>query len=272
MSKSIAFQPHLALPDVDILRGHTVRHSYPRHFHDALGIAVIHDGVELCWSRGAERVFRGGEVALFNAGEVHDGRPADGQGWTYDMIYLPHVTVCHLLGQEQGWFDLVSTRSPEVLLLARRAVQAATGADSAAAEESTIALLSRLVHRQRSDEADPSVAQRLREFIDSHAAQVLTVQKMSEFTGLSPEHTIRSFRARFGITPHAYQQARRAENARSMLRGRRPLADIALALGFYDQSHFTRWFRSTQGVPPSAYRDALKGASILSKTLPPPPL
>ena len=34
----------------------------------------------------------------------------------------------------------------------------------------------------------------------------------------------------------------------------RPLAEIAAATGFTDQSHFTRRFRQTTGLTPDAYR------------------
>jgi AraC family transcriptional regulator len=35
-----------------------------------------------------------------------------------------------------------------------------------------------------------------------------------------------------------------------------PLADVALAAGFCDQSHFTKAFRRVTGMTPSAYRMA----------------
>jgi AraC family transcriptional regulator len=39
-----------------------------------------------------------------------------------------------------------------------------------------------------------------------------------------------------------------------------PLADIALAAGFCDQSHFTRTFRRVIGVAPSQYRAFIRAA------------
>ncbi|WZB77345.1 helix-turn-helix domain-containing protein [Achromobacter insuavis] len=34
------------------------------------------------------------------------------------------------------------------------------------------------------------------------------------------------------------------------------MAQVAADVGFYDQSHFNRAFRTAYGVPPSAYRRA----------------
>jgi transcriptional regulator GlxA family with amidase domain len=42
----------------------------------------------------------------------------------------------------------------------------------------------------------------------------------------------------------------------------RSLAEIAMAAGFSDQSHFTRCFRRQFGITPAAYRQA----AIRSKT------
>jgi AraC-like DNA-binding protein len=42
----------------------------------------------------------------------------------------------------------------------------------------------------------------------------------------------------------------------ALLRAGWPPAEIAAAVGFADQAHFTRLFRRTMGMPPGAYRRA----------------
>jgi AraC family transcriptional regulator len=50
---------------------------------------------------------------------------------------------------------------------------------------------------------------------------------------------------------------RRLEKAQELLGGTDlPLAEIALATGFSDQSHFSRRFRDHLGTTPSAFRRA----------------
>lgn len=253
----MAWRRHGALPGVEILSGQRVQHCYPRHFHDTLGIAAIHGGRELCWSRGAEREFTAGDIALFNAGEVHDGRPGGAQGWSYDILYVDPSQAHALLGIDDGWFDAVSLRDPEVTALARRALGEAPG--TLAAEQALVQLLAQVMHSPTArHEPDAMGAALLRDYIDAHASRNLTALELAGVCGLSPEHAIRSFRRRYGITPHAYHQARRSESARGLLRGSLALADVALSLGFYDQSHFSNWFRRSHGVSPSVYRTALR--------------
>ena len=264
MGQSLVCAPHAAFPDVELLRGQAVLHSYPRHFHDSFGVALIHSGVELCWLRGKERVFQAGDIALFNAGEIHDGRPGGVEGWTYDMVYFPHAMICQLLDQQECWFDSVSIHDPSVMALAQKALSVRAGAPSMENEESMMELLARLVHRTRLYEPEPTAAILVRDFIDAHVDQAISGKQLAQVSGLSLEHTVRSFKQCHGITPHAYHQARRAESARRLLRQRQSLAEVSVALGFYDQSHFTKWFRETQGVTPSAFRSAFRLTSISS--------
>lgn len=261
MSPAIAWRRHGALPGVEVLSGQGVQHRYPRHFHDTMGLAVIHGGRELCWSRGAQREFTAGDIALFNAGEVHDGRPGGAQGWTYDILYIEPRQAHALLGVGDGWFDAVSLRDPRATALAQQALGGAAmaAAGTLAAEQALVQLLAHVLHSPTPLHGpDARSAALLRDYIDAHASRNLTALELAGVCGLSAEHAIRSFRRRYGITPHAYHQARRTESARGLLRGALPLADVALSLGFYDQSHFSNWFRRSHGVSPSVYRAALR--------------
>ncbi len=78
---------------------------------------------------------------------------------------------------------------------------------------------------------------------------------LSRLAGLSISHFARCFRKSVGVPPHTYVKQRRVARAREMLAATDlPVAEIALVLGFSDQSHFTRRSREVTGVPPGAYR------------------
>ena len=73
--------------------------------------------------------------------------------------------------------------------------------------------------------------------------------------GVHPVHLARTFRRFFGCTPAEYLRSRRVEQAALLVRvTQRPLAEIALECGFFDQSHLTRAFARVLGVSPAAYR------------------
>jgi AraC family transcriptional regulator len=83
----------------------------------------------------------------------------------------------------------------------------------------------------------------------------LSVAAIARRVGVHPVHLARTFRAFFGCTPGDYVRERRCQRAAHLLsHTRRPIAEVALASGFADQSHFTRQFRRVIGVPPAEFR------------------
>ncbi|MDE2031612.1 MAG: helix-turn-helix transcriptional regulator, partial [Pseudomonas sp.] len=58
-----------------------------------------------------------------------------------------------------------------------------------------------------------------------------------------------------GTTPYRYLLRLRLERAATLLRQNTlPLSDIALAVGFNDQSALTHAFRAAYGMPPAQWR------------------
>ncbi|MEL6226592.1 MAG: AraC family transcriptional regulator [Pseudomonadota bacterium] len=99
---------------------------------------------------------------------------------------------------------------------------------------------------------------RLEEFIRAHIDRKLSVQELSTATGLPVRRLSNSVRARTGKTPYQLIQSIRVSMAADMLLDRRlGLADIASALGYADQAHFSREFKRAFGHTPSARRSEL---------------
>lgn len=103
-----------------------------------------------------------------------------------------------------------------------------------------------------------STAQRhlIRDLVEGELGGVLTIERMSALIGMSPFQFSRRFKASFGMPPHRYVMQRRLETAASRLRAEpaRPIADIALEVGFSNQAHFTAAFRRHTGMTPARAR------------------
>ncbi len=79
--------------------------------------------------------------------------------------------------------------------------------------------------------------------------------ELSKVTGLSPHHFGDAFKAATGKSPHRYVIERRLSRARELLRETdRSISDIAYAVGFSSQSHFTANFRRVVGFTPNRFR------------------
>ncbi|MEO0733245.1 MAG: helix-turn-helix domain-containing protein, partial [Bacteroidota bacterium] len=71
---------------------------------------------------------------------------------------------------------------------------------------------------------------------------------------------VRWFKARKGIPPFQYLNLLRVEKSISFLHQGLPLAETALRAGFYDQSHFHRFFLRFRGMTPG---DFSRGCNIV---------
>jgi AraC family transcriptional regulator len=94
------------------------------------------------------------------------------------------------------------------------------------------------------------------DYIHAHLDAELSLDHLAAVAHLSPYHFARLFKSGTGLPPHQYVIARRIERAKELLRGRvRPaLAEVAVEVGFADQSHFTRHFRRLVGVTPRRFQ------------------
>lgn len=94
-----------------------------------------------------------------------------------------------------------------------------------------------------------------KELIADNLHKELSLAEIAQACKLSPAHFSRAFKVSTSMTPHAWLQSRRVESAKALLdRHQLSLAEIALACGFADQSHFTRVFSSLTGTTPGNWR------------------
>lgn len=83
------------------------------------------------------------------------------------------------------------------------------------------------------------------------------VGELAQAAGLTRFELSRRFRRVAGMSISEYLQRARIDRAKALLDdAAMPLAEVALAAGFFDQSHFTRVFRRYVGMPPGAFQRA----------------
>jgi transcriptional regulator GlxA family with amidase domain len=105
----------------------------------------------------------------------------------------------------------------------------------------------------------PGAVRRVREYVEAHLAESIDLAALAGIAGLSLYHFARAFKQSVGVTPHHYLVQRRVARAQEMLaRTELSLAEIALAAGFSDQSHFARHFRQILGSTPGQFRRSLR--------------
>ncbi len=96
---------------------------------------------------------------------------------------------------------------------------------------------------------------RVVEFMQRRMAHPITTKEIAASIDLSDSHFRRGFKIATGVTPYSWLLNARIGEARKMLvEASAPLSEIASAVGFGDQSHFTRMFQKVMGVSPRAWQ------------------
>jgi AraC-like DNA-binding protein len=250
-----------AVPGVDeVFHARFVEHRYPPHVHDTWTLLVVDDGaIRFDLDRRGHGA-GAAAVSLLPPGVVHDGRAAVDAGFRKRVAYVSlDVVGADLVGRavDRPVWDDGSLHAAVDLLHRRLAVPG----EELAAEHSlhlvATALRARLLGRPAAPiRVHAGVADDAREVLDERALGAVTLADVADVVGVGVPHLARSFRARHGITAHAYVVARRVEAARRLLLDGTPPAAAAAAAGFYDQAHLTRVFRRHTGTTPAAFARA----------------
>ena len=94
------------------------------------------------------------------------------------------------------------------------------------------------------------------DYIYGHIKERITIQDLSEHTGLSPSYLSRVFKQNLGVSISDYIREKKIEKATHLLRySDKAVVDIANYLNFSSQSHFIQIFENFTGLTPKKYRD-----------------
>ena len=94
---------------------------------------------------------------------------------------------------------------------------------------------------------------------ERHREQI-SMAELAELVGMSSTHFNRQFAQLLGISPTRLLHAMRLDRSRQLLTETDwTIGQIAVEVGYFDQSHFTRRFRQYCGVTPRSYRERFRG-------------
>jgi transcriptional regulator GlxA family with amidase domain len=101
---------------------------------------------------------------------------------------------------------------------------------------------------------------RVTSFVDQNLDSTLSLDCLARVAGLSRMHFAALFRKTTGLRPHDFVVRRRIDIAQQLLaKSQTPIVEIALAVGFQSQAHFTTVFKRVLGVTPHLWRQMSRG-------------
>ncbi|MEW5667497.1 AraC family transcriptional regulator [Pseudomonas putida] len=254
---------------IESVRAHFVGHAYDPHWHDSFLVGVTEQGVQQFNCRRVRHRSTPGQVFLLEPGDIHDGLAPTEEGFTYSTLYLEPAWLDqqlralyeHAPGDSLPSFADTLCHDERLARATALAFRAVHDQDlrivRQTAMDDLLACLTRHLHWRRRINPDPRLpltAQRARDFLHANLERDIGLEDLAQACGIDRFRLTRAFKAAFGIAPHAYLIQLRLARARHLLAQGQTPAEVAVALGFADQSHLGRWFRRAYQLTPADYR------------------
>ncbi|QEI06603.1 AraC family transcriptional regulator [Pigmentiphaga aceris] len=257
-------------PDTGIesVHAHFRGHAYDPHDHDEVLVGITHQGVQRFRCHRSVHTSTPGRAMLIEPGAVHDGHAPEDVGFTYGMLYLPQAWVASMM-QRLGQWDASAilpafrnTLTDDALLskAIQQAFLAIHQSEGRLARDQSLdrmmGLMSTHLHTRAPLDSNDSAAQlgRAQEFLHAQMGRDIGLDELASHSGIDRFRLSRQFSRSFGLSPHAYLVRLRLRKARALLAGGQDPAQVALEVGFADQSHMGRWFQRAYRITPAAYR------------------
>ncbi|TRZ60897.1 AraC family transcriptional regulator [Pseudomonas alloputida] len=254
---------------IESVRAHFVGHAYDPHWHDSFLVGVTEQGVQQFNCRRVRHRSTPGQVFLLEPGDIHDGLAPTEEGFTYSTLYLEPAWLDqqlralyeHAPGDSLPSFADTLCHDERLARATALAFRAVHDQDlrivRQTAMDDLLACLTRHLHWRRRINPDPRLpltAQRARDFLHANLERDIGLEDLAQACSIDRFRLTRAFKAAFGIAPHAYLIQLRLARARRLLAQGQTPAEVAVALGFADQSHLGRWFRRAYQLTPADYR------------------
>jgi len=253
---------------LSLMRADFTTHEYPPHMHEALVVAVTENGGSVVKSRGQVEEATPSTLFVFNPAEPHAGWMGWSERWQYRSMYLTRGAldrVAEGLGIEEVPYFTRNTFNDRDLIEAFLAMHCALeeGRDVFRERELLIGTFGRLFQRHGSGRdrikvppTDRLLLARVIERMRAQYAANLRLEDLAADVGLTTFQLIGLFKRAVGLTPHAYLTQIRLNMACRQLRRAPMLADVATAVGFYDQSALNKHFKRCYGITPLQFARA----------------
>ncbi|MFK4730620.1 helix-turn-helix domain-containing protein [Agromyces mediolanus] len=210
----------------------------------------------------ANLVVEGGEAAVWGPSPGLGSRTLTGSGWAFGVLLQPGVAPLllglparALVGAERGVPLADVPGADDALPRVAAATAAGDEAGAVAAFEHWFGGLG------LTPDDDALTVRRLVERAE-HDRGLTRVAQLAESEGLGIRRLERLVREQLGLTPRWLIRRYRLQEAAERLAGEGspPLAELAAELGYADQAHFTREFRTVIGETPGGYARAARTA------------
>ncbi len=236
------------------------QHTFPAHYHDSYSIGIIEKGIERLYIRDNEIPAHAHSVTIINPYEIHANSFYDSAPWKYRALYI-NSDMMRYMQQKTGLFPGGYVTFSRPLIDDIYLYQLILQFFSAETDKTThLYHICRylLIHYARTGpEAHFIASDPITDAVEhfrTHLYEKPDITRVAARYRMDKYKFIRAFTQFTGLTPNSYLLLHRINKSKELITEGMPIVSVALETGFYDQSHFTHYFKKYTGVSPLAYK------------------
>lgn len=264
-NEETSFKTPASIKGITIRLSNFKQPSFKKHFHPFYSIGVIEAGEgSVLLNNQCFKLYKKASIFI-NPQEVHACNPVKDSNWSFKMFYIDNsliektVSLAQFTLNDLPRFKKEKSFNIQDYNLIQNLYQSLSSPESNLSSETTLFLtlaeFLNLKKSYRENQKDDKMVKIIKDFLHENYQRKISLQELSSLTNKSIHYMCRTFSSATGLPPHSYQNQIQIEKAKTLLKNqKKPLCDIALEAGFYDQAHFSKKFKNFTGVSPKKYR------------------
>lgn len=257
------------LGGLPVLHAQFNKQCFSRHVHEGYCIGVIEQGAQRFYRSGGNHIASQNCIILVNADQIHDGQTASEGGWRYKAMYPLASMLSDIVSEFHNGSTMPLFKSPvvsdrELANKLRLLISTFSSSENNLSKQTAYyEVISDLLVRHATGYSEllpvhknQNISRLVCEYLNDRLEESVSTKELSRLTGFNPHYLIRVFQKTMGLPPHAWQNQQRLHKATELLKSGLNATHAGLAVGFNDQSHFTRHFQKMWGTTPGRFQKA----------------
>lgn len=235
----VSYKKHL---DIEIFDGKISKHQYPWHFHDCYTLVLVEKGSIVYEFQDQNINVDATEVLIIEPNKIH--RNTISKDTAYKAIFLP-LEYFEQLGQNKLLTQKIN--HPNVVhSILDFLSKIALNDSQIELKEIVFGLCETITH--------PQIEMKDLSPLDFNIIPKIDYDKkiteLANAAHLSKYHFQRKFKKNCGMTIGQLKQQERTIKAKTLIESGKLSIDVAYELGFFDQSHFIKYFKKMWATTP----------------------
>jgi AraC-like DNA-binding protein len=232
--------------DIEIFEGEISKHQYPWHFHDCFTIIIVEKGSIIYEFQDTTLKVEAAETLIIEPFKIHKNTISEPT--VYKAIFLPQEYINHIKLNE---IITLKLKHPYVTNTLVNFINKLELNHNKEELKKILLELFSFIHQlqlEKNFETKTEI-----QFIPKIDCD-LTINELAKKAQLSKFHFQRKFKKSNGLTIGQLKQQEKTLKAKTLLEKGKLSTDVAFELGFFDQSHFIKYFKKMWAITPKKFK------------------